>query len=70
LEQNAASVLREKTLSQDDTLTNLIICAVILGEGIQSLESQVQSSPPTSVIVPVSPEGHLNEWVTEYHKCL
>jgi flagellar biosynthesis regulator FlbT len=36
LEQNAASVLREKTLSQDAMLTNLIMCAVSLGEGLQS----------------------------------
>jgi len=52
LEQNPASFLREETLSQGDILTNLIICAVILGDGLQSLVPQVQPSPPISVTVP------------------
>jgi hypothetical protein len=26
--------------------------------------------PPTPVTVPVFPEGHLNEWMTEYYMCV
>jgi hypothetical protein len=44
------------------------MCAVILDEGLQSLGSQLQSSPPASVIVPVFPEGHL-KWMGDYITC-
>jgi hypothetical protein len=61
LEQNAAHVLREMTISQDEILTNLIMCAVILGEGLTKFEILGTIQPPLLLIVPVFPEGHLNE---------